>query len=321
MKACFLAMLSLLIASPFIAQPSAQFPYTEEQVITYAKSIDVRSLDPSLPSQRLEDWLQSGPPHTQVLRWWVTCDLKEPEFLGSPLCVRIEFSRNGEWGYFLIQVGTLPKGIVAPPKLYAGINLMGEDSWDTMGYAERLSDLPTLLDHPNRLITSEVRKLYEEVVAYHSIGIPAGAVKAVIWPLLSKRLTRQLETVQACQDDYARQHPIADGTPKPTWLTTDIFYGDGNGFLPNYSHASHREPQKDGSFLVFVNLAHTPDRTSASDHTWWVAARVIDEDGRYVVDDVRIFDSFLPGSPSHLLSESFAGCDGSHWTGVVATKE
>ena len=55
MRACFLAMLSLVSAS----FSSAQLPYTKEQVIVYAKSIDVQLLDPSLPSQRLEDWLQN----------------------------------------------------------------------------------------------------------------------------------------------------------------------------------------------------------------------------------------------------------------------
>ena len=55
----------------------AQVPYTQEQVIAYSKSIEVQTLDPSLPSQRPEDWLQAGPPHAHV--WWKvtdTCDLK-----------------------------------------------------------------------------------------------------------------------------------------------------------------------------------------------------------------------------------------------------
>jgi hypothetical protein len=67
MKACFLAMLPLLLAS----SSSAQLPYTQEQAIAYAKSIDVQTLDPSLPSQRLEEWLQSGPPHAHIWSWRV----------------------------------------------------------------------------------------------------------------------------------------------------------------------------------------------------------------------------------------------------------
>jgi hypothetical protein len=77
MKACFLATLSLLLASFSFAQ----LPYTKQQVIAYAKSIDVHMLDSSLPSQRLENWLQSGPPHADIGYWIVadSCDLKNPE--------------------------------------------------------------------------------------------------------------------------------------------------------------------------------------------------------------------------------------------------
>ena len=77
MKIFLLAMLLLLVGLP----SHAQLLYTEPQVIAYTKSIDLQILDPSLPSQRLEDWLQSGPPHAQVVHWEVadTCDLKPNE--------------------------------------------------------------------------------------------------------------------------------------------------------------------------------------------------------------------------------------------------
>src|SRR5580698_1662022 len=94
MNACVLATLSLVVASS-----SAQLPYTEKQVIDYAKSIDVQTLDSSLPSQRLEDWLQSGPPHAQV-RWELadTCDIKPDDTdQDYPLCAKVWISRNGQW--------------------------------------------------------------------------------------------------------------------------------------------------------------------------------------------------------------------------------
>src|ERR1043165_7352184 len=121
MKASFLAMLSLILAS----LSSAQIPYAKQQLIAYAKSIDVHMLDPSLPSQRLEDWLQSGPPHVQT-NWRVadTCDLKpDSNTADYPLCARISFSRNGQGGFFLVQVGTNSSGIVGVPKLYYGIGV------------------------------------------------------------------------------------------------------------------------------------------------------------------------------------------------------
>jgi hypothetical protein len=327
MKACFLAMLWLLVAS----SSPAQLPYTEKQVIAYAKSIDVRTLDPSLPSQRLEDWLRSGPPHAHIAYWSMdaTCDLKpDSPSADYPLCARIAFSRDGEGGFFLVQVGTTNKGIVGRPQLYGGIGVFEVESPVVMtGSAERLSDLPALLDQP--AITDGVRKLYEEIVAHHPIGIPAGADKAAIWPLLSKRLTEQLQTAQACEEDYFQQHQAVDGAPKPTWLKSGLFSGDGERASPIYSLPERKEPQEDRSFLVYVDLAREYSGlgngyihlNGHKAQMWRVAARVVSANGRFVVDDVRMFDGLSGDGPSHLLSNSFADCDGSHWTGLAATKK
>src|SRR5450755_1266536 len=136
MKVYFLAMLSLLVTSSSFAQR----PYTEGQVIAYAKSIDVNTLDPSLPSERLEDWLQSGPPHAHIWSWRVadTCDLKpdDPD-VDYPLCAKVGFGRKGENGEFLVQVGTNHSGIVDAPKLYSGVGVY-EAVFVRTGSSERL---------------------------------------------------------------------------------------------------------------------------------------------------------------------------------------
>jgi hypothetical protein len=198
MKAHSLMMLLFLVASSSLAQR----PYTEKQVIAYAKAIDVKTLDPSLSSQRLEDWLQSGPPRAHIWYWSMedTCDLKpDSASVDYPLCARIGFSRSGEGGFFLVQVGTIRKGIIGRPQLYGDIGVGEVNSFVMTGTAERLSDLPSLLDQPP--ITDGVRKLFEEIVAQHPIGIPTGAEKTAIWPFLSKRLTEQLQTAQACEEE------------------------------------------------------------------------------------------------------------------------
>ncbi len=123
MKVYIVAMLSFLAAS----SSAARILYTEEQVIVYAKSIDVGTLDPSLPSERLEHWLKSGPPHVHIYSWLVadTCNLKPVSPNEDyPLCARIAFGRNGVKGFFLVQVGTTGKGIVGPPQLYGGIDFV-----------------------------------------------------------------------------------------------------------------------------------------------------------------------------------------------------
>src|SRR5579859_4793555 len=198
MTAPLMAVLSFLIAS----SSPAQLPYTQEQVIAYAKSIDVQKLDPSLPSQRLEDWLESGPPHAHIWHWTIadTCDLKpdDPNQI-YPLCVEVSFGRNGEYGELLVQVGNERQGIAGTPRLYSGVGVY-EAVYVMTGGSERLSDLPSLLDEP--AVTGGVQKLYSQIVARHVIGIPAGADFAAIRPYLSKRLAAQLQRAQACQDDY-----------------------------------------------------------------------------------------------------------------------
>jgi hypothetical protein len=317
-------MLSLLVASSSFSQ----LPYTQEQVIAYAKSIDVHTLDPSLPSQRLEDWLQTGPPHAHIWIWIVadTCDLKPgDQDVDYPLCAKVRFGRAGENGEFLVQVGTIRSGIVGTPKLYTNVAVY-EGVFVMTGGSERLSDLPALLDQP--AVTGVVEDLYSEIVSRHPIGIPVGAEMTTIRPFLSKRLAEQLQTAQACQEDYFRQHRATGNAMGPAWQKWGIFSGDGKRALPTYLVVDRKESQKDGSFLVFVwieydhtNLGHKPPPASgnAPDMEWRVAAKVVAEDGRFVVDNVRMFDGLSTDGPSNLLSDLFASCDGSHWTGITAT--
>src|SRR5260370_40500112 len=197
MKACLLAALSLLVASSSTAQP----PYTEKQVIAYAKSIDVKMLDPSLPSQRLEDWLQSGPPHAHILFWEMdaTCDLKPDDSSEDyPLCAEVRVTHDGQFGFILVQVGTLNKGIVGPPSIYRGVRV--EETWEIVtGSSERLSDLPSLLNQP--AFTGGGGQLYEEIVAHPPIALPSGAGIAAIRRCLCERLSETHLTAKACHAD------------------------------------------------------------------------------------------------------------------------
>ena len=327
LKVCFLTVLSLL--APWFTL--AQVPYAEEQVIAYAKSIDVHTLDPSLPSQRLEDWLRTGPPHVEILHWRVadTCDLK-PDETGVedyPLCAKITFIRGGEAGEFLIQVGTDRKGIFGRPHA-DGVGIKETENPSVVtGGSEHLSDLPVLLDQP--AVAGGVQKLYSEIVAHHPIGIPAEAEMAAILPHLSTRLAEQLQTAQSCQDDYNRQRSPTNGASKPGWLKSGLFSGDGSHASPVEALAERKEKQSDGSFTVYVdlepedaviNLGHGRGAFHGG-YEWQVEVRVVVEDGRWVVDDARIFDHFPAKGPSRLLSDSFAGCDGSRWTGLSAVHQ
>src|SRR6266536_2431558 len=116
MKACFLAMLSLLLAPC----SSAQLPYTKQQVIARAKSIDVHMLDSSLPTQRLEDWLQSGPPHAHI-------------------CARLGYYDN----YLVDNASCVIVGVQATPARLSQESVAARDMIER--YRERYGYLPQTL--------------------------------------------------------------------------------------------------------------------------------------------------------------------------------
>lgn len=315
MKAHLLVMLSLLIAPPSHAQSSV----TDEQAIEYSKSIDVKTLDPSLPSQRLEDWLRAGPPRATLLRWLSddTCDLRPFGDDDYPRCVRVVFGRGGQSGEFLVQIGTLHKGIIGPPHLYYGIGVE-EQALIQTGWTDRLSGIPHLLDQP--VVAVGVNEFYKLIVKRHPIGIPTGADRTTLWPFLSKSLIQKLESAEACQQDYLRQHPNVHVLPKEAWIDSGIFVGHSKRAFPLSSNAVKKDPQKDGSFAVTVTLTYVklpgfvPDEAN-----WVVVATVVPEHNRFVIDDVRLFDGLDTNGPSHLLTENLTGCDGAHWAGEHTT--
>jgi hypothetical protein len=329
MKASFLPVFLLLVASSSIAQLSV----TEKEAVAYAKALDVKVLDPSLPSQGLEDWLQNSPPHIETLRWQSddTCDLHgDGSDRDYPRCVRIAFARGGQEGYFLVLIGSLKKGIFGPPQLYYGPDVV-EPGFVQTGSTDRLSGLPHLLDLP--AVTGGVSDLYQKVVAQHPIGIPQGAIKTSLWPLLSRRLTQQLESAQACQDDYFRQQSAAGTFSKPAWMTSDLFSGEDERTAPYFVNIVHKEALKDGVFAVELDAV---ERDVAGKNSsiiaggvrayrvkkdWPIIATVVLENQRFVVDDIRIFEEDTTDGPSHLLSETFAGCDGPRWTGEHVEKK
>ncbi len=324
MKAWVLTILSFVAAPSF----ASQMHYTDKQVIDYAKSIDVHTLDPSLASQRLEEWLRSGTPHANV-RWDVsdTCDNKPFRREEFPLCAKIWFSRNGEAGSFLIQVGTNHKGIQGQPHLYNPILSWEDGTWILSGDAERLSELPKLIDQA--AYAHVVGLLYDEVILRHPLGIPSDPTMTTIKPFLSKRLVDQLEAARACEADYlGRIHPASENG-NPAWLKSDLFSGGGNRLAPASAWPVREGQQKDGSFQVLVNLFGQAidvgnglkGGLDSPAGTWHVYVRVIPENGHFVVDDVRLFDGSSTDGPSHLLSESFTGCEGSRWVGLAAAEQ
>ena len=166
------------------------------------------------------------------------------------------------------------------------------------------------------------RNLYDTVVEHHPLGIPQGDDSARIMPLLSASLRKQLQDAQACQEDYLHQSPASDRNQKPAWFNAGLFSGEDELAAPGAALIDHKEQKDDGSFHVIVWLSRKESvvpnsaASASSWRNWHVSVAVRAEDGRFAIDDVRIFDGLSADSPSHLLTDFFAGCSGSRWLGV-----
>jgi hypothetical protein len=166
-----------------------------------------------------------------------------------------------------------------------------------------------------------VQELYKQVVARRPLGIPKGADKEAIWPFLSKGLIQRLDTAQACENDYCRQDTEKDSKPGFGWLESDLFSGENEKAIPSEAVVERTKRLKDGSFHVYLRLTYrgsyntygrSPD--PANTFKWRLAAKVISEGGRFVVDDVLLLKHGSTKIESR-LSDSFSGCDGSRWVG------
>lgn len=140
-----LVLFMVLIAAAFSAAQDQS--YTDDEVLQYAKSVDVAKLDSTLSSQRLEDWFLRGLARIDELNWYVSrdCDLKvpEPDADGDlPLCVKLGFRRGNMTGFGMLRVGTLKHGLGGQPS-FLYLDVLRPFS---VGSYDKLSDFPRFLD-------------------------------------------------------------------------------------------------------------------------------------------------------------------------------
>lgn len=166
-----------------------------------------------------------------------------------------------------------------------------------------------------------VQKLYREVVARHPMGVPRGAAKAAMWPLLSERLVQVFETRNSCDQDWDRRHRNADPPEKaPGFYEVGLFSGSTEQGYVNGATVGSAKQQADGSYLVNVKLWSYFDDGDISLRTgkiyrWRVADRVIFENERFVVDDVLGFKGVFDSDKSVFMSKMLAtGCKGTRST-------
>jgi hypothetical protein len=157
-----------------------------------------------------------------------------------------------------------------------------------------------------------VRSLYNRVVTRHPVGIPRDAEMKTFAPYLSKSLLHRIDLALACEDDYYRRHQNPSEKPEIEWLEFGLFTGGNEKVSPRAFDVERTQSHNDGSFRVYVRLTWG---SHSKPWIWRVSLIAVQENGRFVVDDVI----FLKDEELHVesrLSETLsAGCDGSRWTG------
>jgi hypothetical protein len=159
--------------------------------------------------------------------------------------------------------------------------------------------------------------LNQQVVTRHPLDIPSGEDWKAFAPYLSKTLMKRVDDYSACMDDQDRRFGAPDLKP-PGLIEFGIFSGSTEEADPRSYRVERAEQRKDGSVLVYVRFrwGKPPEKP----YFWRVADVFIQEDGRYLLDDVIFLkDENHPEKVrlSKLLAED---CDGPRWVGYPIKK-
>jgi hypothetical protein len=171
-----------------------------------------------------------------------------------------------------------------------------------------------------------VKQLYTQIVKRHPLGIPTGADKNAIWPFLSKRLIKILETGQACEDDYFRKNPDTTGEyseykPEFGWLEDGLFSGGNELAMPTKVVVERTEQQKDGTYSIYIQFAYKDYGDQEYVFHWNGVVNVTYEEGRFVVDDILLLFKEDSTTREFRLSKVFQECDGPQWIGPNIVRE
>jgi len=172
-------------------------------------------------------------------------------------------------------------------------------------------------DRPEALI----QRLYQQVLARPSVGIPYGTNLKIYAPYLSSALLQRMDVATACGRDFYRQHPEDPKLPeKPpfAWLELGTFTGGDDEDEFHTFHIERTQPENDGSIQINMRLTWgiPPEKPWFS----YVAPVIRRRNGRYVVDDV-IYLKAAEGDADWRLTQALSsGCNGRHWVGYHDVK-
>jgi hypothetical protein len=154
-----------------------------------------------------------------------------------------------------------------------------------------------------------VRLFYTYITRYQQLGIPSGRAKKALWPLLSKRLAQQLDSLEACDKDYYRRYGeiLRAKTYKPDtpWLEDGLFTGPNDAATPPAFQILGSRAV--GENRVDVLIAFKEDwGDSDGDVT------AILENNRWVIDD---YVAMYENDELQRLSAGYSECKGGQWVG------
>ncbi len=157
-----------------------------------------------------------------------------------------------------------------------------------------------------------IRVFYADITKYRPLGIPSGPAKTKLWPLLSKRLVREIDGLAACDRDYYRRYGeiLRAKTYKPAtpWLEEGLFTGPNDAATPpTFRVLSSRSV---GENRVDVLIAFKEDwGDTEGDVT------AILENNRWVIDD---YVSMYGNDELRCLSAGYSECKDGRWVGEPA---
>jgi hypothetical protein len=161
-----------------------------------------------------------------------------------------------------------------------------------------------------------VRAFYTHITRYRPLGIPYP--KEALWPLLSKRLAQELDSLRVCDDDYYQSYDeilrANHYKPATPWLEEGLFSGPDEAAAPmKFSILSSRTI---GENRVDVHLRFTLrnyccDHPVLYDHSEGVVTAIL-ENNRWVIDD---FVAMYGNDELHRLSDGYPQCKDGKWVG------
>lgn len=164
---------------------------------------------------------------------------------------------------------------------------------------------------PSSRPESTVRSLYREVQLRAPSGLLGDKDTRIFAPYLSESLRRKIQLAESCGKDWNRQNRGQMIKAPFAWSEFGIFSGANERTSPATFHIESIQKAKDGSFQVVVGFTYRPGDGPGS---WNVTDHVIQENGRFVLDDV-FFPKDDSGESSTLTGILSEGCDGPRWVG------